>query len=709
MSFGDYALGVVGVAVIAVSLGTGARRARGAVVPTWTGAPARLAEVVIASSGLLVLAQLLGIAGVMTGVALTIGSVVLGGLALLLIPLSPRPAADPGPSSEPTSSPAMTAIAIAIALIVVAHWAIGALVSLDYGIFNADDLQSHLPTAARFAQDGSIAHLVYATPSFLVWLYPDNSELFQAIGMTLFDGDFTAPLLNLAWVALTLLAAWCFGRRFGAAPQTMTAAALLLDTPLMIATQAGTSKNDTLILAFFASALALLVNGAAAARGGNGPLRLPDRPIEPGALALAGLATGFAAGTKFSLVVMAGVLAAGLVWIAPAGTRVRTAALFVLPALVTGGFWYLRNLIDAGNPLPWVDEVGPVTLPGLHQSLNQAPHLFSVGGRLTDTDAWSDSFAPGFSDELGPLWPLVLALAGTGLVWGLLARGAASVRVIAAAGIAAVAVFLALPLGSVDESGDLVGFAYALRHLTPALLFGLLLVASLATRLGHRAAWLTLASFSVLVLFFTRRALDFWEGTGHLAGAVLIAASLIAVPVAAVALSRSGGPARLVGAALAAAAAAVVLIAGWPQARDYADARYRTELPESVYERFQLDRNITPLLPLYRWAQDVHDARIGTSAVLQYGLYDDELTNHVQYVGVTGPNAGFDIARNCEAWRQAVNRGNYDYVVAAPRYGGTRVPQTEWTAEPGVAQVIFRSGPVTVFRIGGELDPAACE
>src|SRR5262249_3464446 len=145
-----------------------------------------------------------------------------------------------------------------------------------------------------------------------------------------------------------------------------------------------------------------------------------------------------------------------------------------------------------------------------------------------------------------------------------------------------------------------------------------------------------------------------------------------------------------------------LVIAGWPQARDYADARYRKQLPESVYQRFLVDRNVDPLLPAYRWAQNVHHARIGTSAVLQYGLYDDELTNHVQYVGVRGPDAGFDIASTCEAWRAAVNAGHYDYVVTAPRYGGTHSPQTDWTREPGVSQVVLQDGLVTVFRLQGE-------
>ena len=708
MNLGQYALGVAGVAAIAVALGVAGFRARALIVPGWTGAPARLAEVVIGVSGLFVLTELLGIVGLMTGPALVAGAILVGVLGLILLARNETWA--PEPAAPASHSPVMTGIALAIAVIVAMHWAINAQVTLDYGLFNADDLQSHLPFAARFAQDDSIAHLVYATPSFLVWLYPANSELFQAIGMTLFSGDFSAPLLNLGWMALTLLAAWCFGRRFGAAPQAMTAAALLLDLPIMVATQAGTTKNDTLILAALASAAALLVNGAReeGSAGGAGFLRPGVAAIEPGAVALAGLATGFAMGTKFSLVVTAFVLAAGIIWISPPGTRLRTAALFILPALATGGFWYLRNLIDAGNPLPWAGHLGPIRTPGLHQSLNQAPHLFSVGGRITDSDAWSNAFAPGFSDEFGPLWPILLMTAGGGLVWGLLARGS-TIKVIAAAGVAALAVYLALPLGSVDDSGNLVGFAYALRHLTPVLLLGLLLAATLLTRLGQAGAWGTLGALAILALFCTRRGADFWQGTGHLAGAALIAAALIALPFAVALLFRSGGTSRLAVAGITAAVVGLLLIAGWPQARDYADARYRTELPESVYERFQLDRNITPLLPLYGWAQNIHDARIGTSAVLQYGLYDEDLSNHVQYVGVNGPEAGFDVARTCEAWREAVNRGDYDYVVAAPRYGGTRVPQRAWTDLPGVTRVVFASGPVTVFRVDGELDPAGCK
>ena len=36
----------------------------------------------------------------------------------------------------------------------------------------------------------------------------------------------------------------------------------------------------------------------------------------------------------------------------------------MVSALVTGGFWFARNLIQAGNPLPWI-KAGP--LPGPDQ------------------------------------------------------------------------------------------------------------------------------------------------------------------------------------------------------------------------------------------------------------------------------------------------------------------------------------------------------
>jgi hypothetical protein len=717
MSLGDYLLGAAGLITIGVALGWGAYLVRARILPAWVGAPARHAEAVIAVCALFVLAELLGVLGLLEGAALVAGAVLLAGLARIFLPGPAGAPAQASPRRVPAAPRVMTLVAIGVALIVATHWAVEAQRTMDFGLYNGDDLQTHLPFAARFAQDGSITALNFSSPSYLVWLYPANSELFHAAGMTLFQSDLSAPLLNLAWMALTLLAAWSLGSRFGAAPQAMLAAALVLDLPVLVGTQAGTTKNDVLVLAALASAAALLVNGAAdapsapdaARRSEREPERsspLPDRPIEPAVLALAGLVTGLAAGTKFSAVPVAAVLTIGLVWIAAPRDRLRALGLFVVPMLATGGIWYLRNLIDAGNPLPWIDEIGPLTLPGLHQSLEPAPPLLSIASRLTDGQAWSDSFSPGLSQELGPLWPVLLALAGGGLVAGLLMRRSGVVMTLAASGTAALILYLVLPLPLEGDGGALVGFAYTLRHLTPALLIGAMLGACLIARTGEWAAWAVFAGLALMTLGFTRRGLDFWGSSHLLTGALLAAIALIAIPVGVAMLAPSGPRGRLAAVAIAVTAAAIVVGAGWPRADDYAEARYRA-LPPAGGE-LQVDGNAFALLPAFRWAQDQHDIRIGTSATLQYGLYDDRLSNQVSYVGVTDPDASFHEPLTCRAWRAAVNRGDYEYLVTAPRYGGRRAPQTGWTRDPGVSEVVLHDGPVTIFRLAGPLDPAGC-
>ena len=65
MSFGDYAFGVIGLALVAVPMAMGGVRLRRRLLPGWEGAPARLAEAVLAVALLTVLLQLLGAFGVL--------------------------------------------------------------------------------------------------------------------------------------------------------------------------------------------------------------------------------------------------------------------------------------------------------------------------------------------------------------------------------------------------------------------------------------------------------------------------------------------------------------------------------------------------------------------------------------------------------------------------------------------------------------------
>jgi hypothetical protein len=66
-------------------------------------------------------------------------------------------------------------------------------------------------------QQGSIAHLHYLDSDPVTVFYPASSELLHAVGMVVMGSDVLSTVMNLGWLALALLAAWCLGRCFGVA------------------------------------------------------------------------------------------------------------------------------------------------------------------------------------------------------------------------------------------------------------------------------------------------------------------------------------------------------------------------------------------------------------------------------------------------------------------------------------------------------------
>lgn len=84
---------------------------------------------------------------------------------------------------------------------------------------------------------------------------------------------------------------------------------------------------------------------------------------------LAGLALGFAIGSKYTFVVPAVALAAGTPFVARVGTRARIAALIVGGLVLTGGWWYLRDVIAVGNPVGLRLHISPLSLAGAHSPL----------------------------------------------------------------------------------------------------------------------------------------------------------------------------------------------------------------------------------------------------------------------------------------------------------------------------------------------------
>ncbi|HET6571169.1 MAG TPA: hypothetical protein VFG58_06760, partial [Solirubrobacterales bacterium] len=145
--------------------------------------------------------------------------------------------------------------------------------------------------------------------------------------------------------------------------------------------------------------------------------------------------------------------------------------------------------------------------------------------------------------------------------------------------------------------------------------------------------------------------------------------------------------------------------------RDYLRNRFANADPATSIPGMHLDS-------AYRWARDVHDSRIGlvgtTAGFLGYGFYGTDLSNRVLYLGAEGSHGAFDAIPTCAGFRSAVDDADLDYLVTAPFLNfiepGSPVPSPEarWLRGEAAATPVQRSGPVTVWRIDGRLDPAAC-
>jgi hypothetical protein len=190
----------------------------------------------------------------------------------------------------------------------------------------------------------------------------------------------------------------------------------------------------------------------------------------------------------------------------------------------------------------------------------------------------------------------------------------------------------------------------------------------------------------------------------------LVALLAVLVPAALLLARRRGASTALVAAGFAALALATVTI-GYPVQRDYLRHRYLNDDPETAIPGMHLDS-------AYRWARGVHDSRIGlagtTAGFLGYGFYGTDLSNRVRYLGRPGPHGAFNAIPTCPEFRAAVNATDLDYLVTSPALNFIHPadpipsPEAAWLRHAPTARPLLHSGPVAVWRIDGQLNPAAC-
>ena len=706
---GDYILSTVGLVAIVISMTIAGRTVRRAVLPSWTGAPALLADGILAIGILTLISELLGLVGILDGVVLVAACVIVGGGGVRMEPLLVR-AARAGGAEGPESSqrhalpvsPIEIGIAVALALLVAAQWAGPTLLALDRGIYGGDSLWYHMPFAAHIAQTGSVTELLYVDPLYLNWFYPENSELLHAGGLLLFGNDFLSPLLNLGWLGLALLAAWCVGRPYGAGAATVAAVVALMSADLLFSRQPGNANNDVVAIALLVSSIAILLN-----------TRWLPGALPVGALMVAGLAAGLSLGTKLTVVPPVLALTLGVILIAGAGERLRAAAAWIGALAVGGGLWYARNLIVSGTPFPFVD-IGPLTKP--EELEGRDP--YSIVHYLTDTDVWGRFFRPALEERLGDLWPLYLAIAVAAVVFVLIRGGRVERMVAAVAALAAIA-YLLTPLGASGEEGAPVGFRLNIRYLAPGLALALLLIPIAATRLPGRQAiwrWVTLALFVALTVVSSSAVEEI--DTDRIPGTALLALAVIGLPLALCLLFRRGVPR---GALLAAGAVAFVglAVAGRFAQEDYLELRYSSaapDYPRSEQPAIELGQGLGAA---YDWARGIRNQDIAlsgtTGALFGYGLWGEDASNSVRYLGERGDRGSFREITECPEWVAAINQdGNFDFVVTTPEYhqddpeAATVPRERAWIDAEPTAQRVAGAGLVDVWQLAGPLDPATC-
>jgi hypothetical protein len=539
--------------------------------------------------------------------------------------------------------------------------------------------------------------LHFSDGNSLTVFYPATSELLHALGIVFVGSDVLSPLLNLFWLALALLAAWCIGRPFGAAPLTVVAIAAVLATPELVLDDAGSALNDVVGVALLLAAVALLVDARAS----------DDRALGRGPFVCAALAAGLALGTKYTLIPAVGALSVAALFLQPRGTRARRAGLWGAALALTGGYWYLRNLVATGNPLPSLRlGVGPVRLPSV-----PFPGASRAADYIFDRHAWDAYLMPGLREALGPAWWAVLLLAGVGCALGVAVGASRVVRVVAVVGFASFVAFLYSPqILGIGRAP--IYFVVNVRYVAPALVVGTAILTVVIPRFGRLAGLALLGAFGA-VLVATQFDRSIWHNEGtHIAQpthgsaprvwGVVIGISIVVAGAALRPAARRVRRSRDVALVSACVILAALLAAGFPLEQSYLSNRYQ---------------NASPMPRIYRWAENVHSARIAiVDFFAQYPLYGKDLSNDVQYVAHRGKDRRSSRIADCAAWRQAINDGRYDYVVATnPGFPfPSRQPalEADWTrSDPAATLLINESNfgaHAWLFKIDGRLDPAGC-
>lgn len=433
------------VVVTSGAIWVAAGRAAGAIVPAAEGVLDRLAVgILLALVEVVVVLEALGAIGVLQRWTAA-GAAVALAIAALRLPRPARLLRGPVPQGwrvVAVCGAPFAALAVA--------W------SLAGPSREADTAQYHVVNAAQWLRTGSTWSLPYAIPGDHTAADPGNGEIVSLWLMLPSHTDDLACLAVLAFAALCVAATAMVARELGGEAWLGGLAGLVaVAAPASFATQAHSMLTDLLAAGGVVAGVAFALR---ARRSVN---------VRTWAL-LAGAAVGLGVGSKYSALGPAVAAIVALAILLPARRR-WSALLWALGATVmVGGFWYARNLVQAGNPI-FPEEVSVFGHRLMAGTGDPTGHRVSLLSQLLH-----------LRSEVAATWVrLVAYLLGPGVVvlvvGGLLSgRGRGDRRrtqvVVTLLAGAALLAYAATPLTGGGVTGDSKEIGTDLRFILPAAL-----------------------------------------------------------------------------------------------------------------------------------------------------------------------------------------------------------------------------------------------
>ena len=679
-------------------------------LPEWRGADKLLAQVIFGLSTIATASYLTGLVRLFDIVWLSILLLATGPISWRLW----RSESSDDDGLVPLPPTWLIALLAGCLAVLFSTWFIPIDQAFHTGLAGTDALWYHLPAALRMFQTGSLLHINYNEPLFQTYFYPLLGSVYHAVGMVFLKQDFLSPLINFGFMLGAILAGASIGKRMDVAIPAALGTSVIFGSNAIISGSAGSAMVDTPAAFFFVASIALILRDSESRA----------------AIFVAGLALGLGLAVKLTVAIPAAVFAVGLVWIASKGNRWQVLGCFTGGIAITGGFWFIRNLINTGSPLPLL-HIPLLPQPRIGEQMST---MHSLSEYFTDTRVMFELLPAAWHGRLGPLWlPMVLgAFLGPLLI---VVRPPGSARVWRLAGLVSLAAlagyFFTPGTAAGPPGGPIKGLVWDTRFIAPAVALGLaLLPCAVAEPLSQRwrdllalpigalgvvtalsTRWWHIASDDATALFAlppsihpSPRTVIAGTGSAVLAGAILTLVGLGGWTV----WRRLGDQAKRMAIATCLTG---LLLGGWFAGSDYSHARawgYSSQLPSNGNLKIGI---------------------VGTAGIFnQYLMSGRQLQNHLVFIGVRGPHGSFRSVTGCSGVRRLINRGNFDYVVVAPgrdlwRQKTLHNPLRDWLHDyrglrfvgwlPGLpnnfSDVVFKkSDRFALYKVTGKLKSWQC-